>query len=126
MDYIVDGLQLLTDFQLMDFQLMDYIVDGLQLLIDFQLMDFKLMDFLLIDLTEWVNLQLSIALRAHRLLKSVILTILPLTWTCRDVLSGYAPTCIYCIDTIIMVAIQIDYHWAKKAKRGNTKRCGAM
>ena len=52
MDYIVDGLQLLTDFQLMDFQLMDYIVDGLQLLIDFQLMDFKLMDFLLIDLTE--------------------------------------------------------------------------
>ena len=55
MDYIVDGLQLLTDFQLMDFQLMDYIVDGLQLLIDFQLMDFKLMDFLLIDLTEWIH-----------------------------------------------------------------------
>ena len=47
MDYIVDGLQLLTDFQLMDFQLMDYIVDGLQLLIDFQLMDFQLMDYLL-------------------------------------------------------------------------------
>ena len=54
MDYIVDGLQLLTDFQLMDFQLMDYIVDGLQLLIDFQLIDFKLMDFLLIDLTECI------------------------------------------------------------------------
>ena len=55
----------LTDFQLVDFQLMDYIVDGLQLLIDFQLMDFQLMDYLLtnfivdkflVDRFDWVNI----------------------------------------------------------------------
>ena len=40
------------DFQLMDFQLIDYIVDGLQLLMDFQLTEFILMEFMLMDLTE--------------------------------------------------------------------------
>ena len=39
----------------MDFQLMDYIVDGLQLLMDFQLTEFILMEFMLMDLTEWVG-----------------------------------------------------------------------
>ena len=50
MDYIVDGLQLLTDFQLMDFQLMDYIVDGLQFLIDIQLKKLNLMGFVLMNI----------------------------------------------------------------------------
>ena len=36
----------------MDFQLIDYIVDGLQLLMDFQLTEFILMEFMLMDLTE--------------------------------------------------------------------------
>ena len=40
------------DLQLMDFQLMDYIVDGLQLLMDFQLTEFILMEFMLMYLTE--------------------------------------------------------------------------
>ena len=39
----------------MDFQLTDYIVDGLQLLMDFQLMDFMLTDYMLIDLTKWIQ-----------------------------------------------------------------------
>ena len=42
----------MMDFQLIDFQLMYYIVDGLQLLMDFQLTEFILMEFMLMDLTE--------------------------------------------------------------------------
>ena len=43
----------------MDFQLIDYIVDGLQLLMDFQLTEFILIEFMLMDLTECDEIESS-------------------------------------------------------------------